>query len=184
MHLLDSIIAFAAVMLIGSLVVTAGTQFAISLLGLRGANLRRSLADLFETACDDADAKRYGKVIANRALRHPLLSGSVFSRFGVRIEGLPFVPADAAGKLRWAGSGIPFQPWLMGALGGFLGWPAALAILKRLAFVDIYALSGIDQRVRPLPEFLRTSLANGCYRRCNFGRSPQPLAIGHVGSRR
>src|ERR1700691_2529497 len=107
MHLLDSIIAFAAIML--------------------GTNLRRSLADLFETASDDKDAKRYSKVIAARALRHPFLSGSVFSRFGIRAEELPFMPADAAGKLRWAGNGIPFQPWLLGALGGFFIWPAALA---------------------------------------------------------
>ena len=118
MHLLDSIIAFAAVILVASLIVTAGTQLTISLLGLRGANLRRSLADLFETSCDDGDAKRYGKVIACRVLRHPLISGSVFSRFGIRIDELPFVPADAAGKLRWVGSGIPFQPWLLGTLGG------------------------------------------------------------------
>jgi hypothetical protein len=85
----------------------------------RGANLRRSLADLFENACDDRDAKRYGKVIARRVLRHPLLSGSVFSRFGIRMDELPYVPPDAASKLRWAGSGIPFQPWLLGALSGF-----------------------------------------------------------------
>jgi hypothetical protein len=43
-------------MLAASLVVTAGTQLAISLLGLRGANLRRSLADLFESASQDWDA--------------------------------------------------------------------------------------------------------------------------------
>ncbi len=38
-----------------------GTQLIIGLLGLRGANLRRSLADLaLKNACDDGDAKRYG----------------------------------------------------------------------------------------------------------------------------
>lgn len=130
-------------MLVGSLIVTTGTQLTISLFGLRGTNLRRSLAALFETACDDGDAKRYGKVIATRVLRHPLISGSVFSRFGIRIDELPFVPADAAGKLRWAGSGIPFQPWLLGALGGFFIWPATLAIINRLSSVDICTLSSI-----------------------------------------
>ena len=153
MHLLDSIIAFAAVMLIASLVVTAGTQLTIGLLGLRGSNLRRSLADLFETACDDGDAKRYGKVIARRVLRHPLISGSVFSRFGIRIEELPFVPADAAGKLRWAGSGIPFQPWLLGALSGFFLWPATLATLKRLSAVDICTLSSAVTSYVPFLNF-------------------------------
>ena len=130
MHLLDSIIAFVGIFLIATLAVTAGTQLAISLLGLRGANLRRSLADLFENVCDDRDAKRYGKVIARRVLRHPLLSGSVFSRFGIRLEEFPFVPAETAGKLRWVGSGIPLQPWLLGAVGGFFLCPAALAAIE------------------------------------------------------
>src|SRR5271167_72636 len=119
----DTVIAFVALMLVASLVVTAGTQLVISLLGLRGANLRRSLSDLFETASDDSDARRYASVIARRVLRQPLVSGSVFSRFGVQLDKLPFVPADAAGKLRWAGAGIPLQPWLLGALSGFFLWP-------------------------------------------------------------
>jgi hypothetical protein len=154
MHLLDSIIAFAAVMLVASLIVTAGTQLIIGLLGLRGANLRRSLADLFENACDDKDAKRYGKVIARRVLRHPLLSGSVFSRFGIRMDDLPFVPADAAGKLRWAGSGIPFQPWLLGGLSGFFLWPATLTIVNRLTFLDIYGFTRVVTHYVPFLSFV------------------------------
>ncbi len=153
MHLLDSILAFAAIMLIASLMVTAGTQLVISVLGLRGANLRRSLSDLFENACDDTDAKRYGKVIARRVLRHPLLSGSVFSRFGIRLDELPFVPADAAGKLRWVGSGIPFQPWLLGALSGFFLWPVTKAAIERLSSVDICALSSIVATYVPFLSF-------------------------------
>jgi hypothetical protein len=119
---LDTGIAFGALMRVASLVVTAGTQLVISLLGLRGANLRRSLADLFETASEDRDAKRYARVIARRVLHQPLVSGSVFSRVGIQLDRLPFVPADAAGKLRWAGSGIPLQPWLLGGLSGFFLW--------------------------------------------------------------
>ena len=153
MHLFDSIIAFTALILAASLIVTAGTQIVISLLGLRGANLRSSLADLFENACDDRDAKRYGKVIARRVLRHPLLSGSVFSRFGIRLEELPFVPADAAGKLRWVGSGIPLQSWLLGALGGFFLWPAALEAIERLSSVDIAALSSTIASYAPFLSF-------------------------------
>src|SRR5580704_7229438 len=139
----DTVLAFVAVVLAASLVITAGTQLVIGLLGLRGANLRRSLADLFETASQDRDAKRYGKVIAGRVLRHPLISGSAFSRFGIRLDELPFVPADAAGKLRWAGSGIPLQPWLLGALFGSFLWPAMLFLIDHLSSLDFCNYSSV-----------------------------------------
>jgi len=147
---LDTVIAFLALMLAASLVITAGTQLAISLFGLRGANLRSSLADLFENATQDRDARRYARVIAHRVLRHPLISDSAFSRFFIRIDKLPFVPADAAGKLRWAGSEIPLQPWLLGALGGFLIWPASLAIFNRLSPLDICEYTGFIDRYVPV----------------------------------
>ena len=146
----DAVIAFVAVMLAASLVVTAGTQFVISLLGLRGANLRRSLADLFQTASHDRDAKRHANVIARRVLRHPLISGSAFSRFCVRLDELPFLPADAAGKLRWAGSGIPLQPWLFGALFGSIIWPIALRIINRLSSLDFCEYSQFVARYVPV----------------------------------
>jgi hypothetical protein len=147
---LDTVLAFMAVMLASSLVITAGTQLAISLLGLRGANLRSSLADLFENATQDGDARRYARVIAHRVLRHPLISDSAFTRFFIRIDKLPFVPADAAGKLRWAGSEIPLQPWLLGALGGLLMWPATLAIFNRLSPLDICEYTGLIDRYIPV----------------------------------
>src|SRR6202166_5045441 len=147
---LDTVLAFGAVMLAASLVITAGTQLAISLFGLRGANLRRSLADLFENATQDRDARRYARVIAHRVLRHPLISDSALSRSFIRIDKLPFVPADAAGKLRWAGSEIPLQPWLLGALGGFLIWPATLAIFNRLSPLDICEYTGLIDRYVPV----------------------------------
>src|SRR5579864_1062189 len=147
---LDTVLAFALVMLAASLVITAGTQLAISLFGLRGANLRSSLADLFENATQDRDARRYARVIAHRVLRHPLISDSAFSRAFIRIDKLPFVPADAAGKLRWAGSEIPLQPWLLGALGGFLAWPATLAIFNRLSPLDICEYTGLIDRYVPV----------------------------------
>jgi hypothetical protein len=134
---LDTIFAFVAVMLAASLVIVAGTQFAVSLLGLRGANLRRSLADLFGTACQDRDAKRYAKEIARRVLRHPLISGSVFSSFGIRVDELPFVPADAGGKLRWAGSGIPLLPWLLGGLVGCFALPIALVTIQFTSSINV-----------------------------------------------
>jgi hypothetical protein len=139
----DTVIAFLAVMLAASLVVTAGTQLVVALLGLRGANLRRSLADLFEGASDDRDAKRYSKVIARRVLRQPLVSDSLFSRFGIRLDELPYMPADAAGKLRWAGGGIPLQTWLLGAACGLLLWPATLFAIRTLFAFDFCAYSEI-----------------------------------------
>jgi hypothetical protein len=168
-HLLDSIIAFAAIMLVASVIVTTGTQLTISLLGLRGANLRRSLADLFETACDDGDAKRYRKVIAHRVLRHPLISGSVFSRFGIRMDELSFVPADAAVKLRWAGNGIPFQSWLLGALSGFFIWPATLAAIKRLSSIDICTFSSIVTTYVPFLDFCEHPWRTGAIVGAVFG---------------
>ena len=139
---LDAVIAFLALVLCASLLVMAGTQLLVGLFGLRGANLRRSLADLFQTASDDRDAKRYANVIARRVLHQPLVSGSIFSRSAIGLGELPFVPPDAAGKLRWAGSGIPLQPWLFGAITGALAWPAALFVITRLFSEDFCAYLG------------------------------------------
>jgi hypothetical protein len=146
----DAMIAFIAVMLAASLVITAGTQLVISFLGLRGASLRRSLADLFETASQDRDAKRYAKEISRRVLCHPPISNSILSRFCVRAEDLPFVPAEAAGKLRWAASEIPFQPWLLGALIGSFLWPISLAMIKYLIFEDFCTYSAVITRYVPI----------------------------------
>ena len=150
MQHLDTVIAFAAVMLGLSLIITAGTQIVVSLLGLRGSSLRRSLTDLFETACVDRDAKRYAKEIARRVLCYPLISDSVFSRFRIPVEELPFVPPDAAGKLQGAASGIPFRPWLLGALWGFFAWPIALAITKRVLFPDVCQYLDVVARAVPI----------------------------------
>ncbi len=149
MQHLDTVIAFAAVMLGVSLIITAGTQIVVSLLGLRGTNLRRSLMDLFDTACVDRDAKRYAREIARRVLCYPLISDSVFSRFRVPVEELPFVPPDAVGKLQGAASGIPLRPWLLGAVGGFFAWPIVLAIVKRLFAPD--ACQYLDVVARYVP---------------------------------
>jgi hypothetical protein len=147
---LDAILGFFAILVAASLMVTAGTQVVISVLGLRGANLRRALANLFESACQDRDARRYSRVIARRVLHQPLVSGSVFSRTGLDLQGLPFLPADAAGKLRWAGSGIPMQPWLLGGVGGFFGWPVALWAMNRLFPGDVCSVADSVARYVPL----------------------------------
>ncbi len=140
---LDTVIAFAVMMLGVSLLITVATQIAVSLLGLRGTNLRRSLVDLFETACADREAKRHAKEIARRVLHHPLISDSVFSRFCIGVDKLPFISADAAAKLQWAASGIPLRPWLLGALGGFFVGPIALVIIKHLLFPNVCKYSDL-----------------------------------------
>jgi len=165
----DTVIAFLAVMLVASLVITAGTQLAISLLGLRGSNLRRSLADLFETTSNDRDAKRYAKVIARRVLRQPLISGSVFSRLGIRLDELPFVPADAAGKLRWAGSGIPLQPWLLGAFSGFFLCPGALLLIRHLSSLDFCQYSSVLASYIPLLNLCEHPWTSGAILGAVFG---------------
>src|SRR5881398_2107046 len=112
----DTVIAFAALMLVASLFITAATQLVVSLLGLRGANLRRSLVDLFETACPDQEARRWAKEIARRVLRHPAISDSIFSRFSLRVDQVPFIPPETAGKLQGISASIPLLPLIMGAV--------------------------------------------------------------------
>src|SRR5256884_6441373 len=96
---LDPVIAFVVLMLVASLFITAVTQVVVSLLGLRGVNLQRGLVDLFETAYPDQEARRWAKEIARRVLRHPTISDSIFSRFSLRVDQVPFIPPETAGKL-------------------------------------------------------------------------------------
>jgi hypothetical protein len=132
----DTVVAFVVLMLVASLFITAATQLVVSLLGLRGANLRRSLVDLFETACPDQEAGRWANEIARRILRHPAISDSVFSRSRLRAERLPFIPAETAGKLQGVGASIPLLPWIVGGVGGFFVAPIVVAIVKRLFAAD------------------------------------------------
>jgi hypothetical protein len=127
---LDIVIAFAVLMLLASLFITAGTQVVVSLLGLRGTNLRRSLVDLFETAYPGEEARRWAKEIARRVLRHPTISDSIFSRFRLRADQVPFTPPETAGKLQGLSASIPLLPWILGAVGGCLLTPIAMAMAK------------------------------------------------------
>jgi hypothetical protein len=129
---LDTVIAFVVLMLVVSLFVTAATQVVVSLLGLRGANLRRSLVDLFETACPGPEASRWAKEMARRVLRQPTISDSIFSRFRLRLDRLHFLSPETAGKLQWATASIPLLPWIMGAVGGFFITPILVPISKHL----------------------------------------------------
>ena len=127
---LDTVIAFVVLMLVVSLFITAATQVVVSLLGLRGTNLRRSLVDLFETACPGEEASRWAKEMARRVLRQPTISDSIFSRFRLRADRLHFISPETAGKLQGASASIPLLPWIMGALGGFFITPIVMAVAK------------------------------------------------------
>ena len=125
---LDTVIAFVVLMLVVSLFITTATQVVVSLLGLRGANLRRSLVDLFETACPGPEASRWAKEMARRVLRQPTISDSIFSRFRLRVDRLHFLSPETAGKLQWASASIPLLPWIMGAVAGFFITPIVVPI--------------------------------------------------------
>ena len=129
---IDVVIAFVLLMLVAGLFITAATQVVVSLLGLRGANLRRSLADLIEAAYPEQETRHWAKEIAGRVLRHPTISDSIFSHFRLRAEGLPFLPPDTAGKLQGISASIPLLPWMAGGVGGFFLTPIAVAIFKGL----------------------------------------------------
>jgi len=107
---LDIVIAFVVLMLVASLFITAATQVVVSFLGLRGANLRRSLVDLFETARPGHETRQWAKEIARRVLRHPTISDSIFSRFRLRVDQVPFIPPETAGKLQGISASIPLLP--------------------------------------------------------------------------
>jgi hypothetical protein len=94
---LDTVIAFATVMLGVSLLITVLTQIVAALSGLRGANLRWGIRKLL-TTMDNANAALNAdqkgdenelemkcETLADKILRHPLISDSNFSRF----EGWP-----------------------------------------------------------------------------------------------
>ncbi|HKW64682.1 MAG TPA: hypothetical protein VJN89_19170 [Candidatus Acidoferrum sp.] len=126
----DIVITFVVLMLVASLFIMAATQVVISLLGLRGANLRRGLVDLFETACPGQEVSRWAKEIARRVLRYPATSDSIFSQVRLRADRIPFIPPETAGKLQSMGASIPLLPWIMGAVAGFFLTPIAVAIAK------------------------------------------------------
>jgi hypothetical protein len=68
----DTVMAFAAVMLGVSILVTVFTQMINAVLGLRGRSLLWGLETLLKTA--DPNFKEHARAIADKILRHPLLS--------------------------------------------------------------------------------------------------------------
>ncbi|MCC7175846.1 MAG: hypothetical protein IT159_11680 [Bryobacterales bacterium] len=80
---LEALIAFAAVMLGVSLVVTILNQMTAAFLGLRGTNLLWGLKTLLGTL--DEDLKLHAEGVAREVLTHPLVSDSTLSRFSGRL---------------------------------------------------------------------------------------------------
>lgn len=134
---IDAVTAFVLLMLVASLFLTAATQVVAGLLGLRGTNLQRGLADLLETTYPDQETRHWAKEIAGRVLRYPTISGSIFSHFKLRAERLTFLPQETVGKLQGASASIPLLPWILGGVGGFFCTPLAMAIAKGLFGADI-----------------------------------------------
>ncbi|MDW8355891.1 MAG: hypothetical protein RMK57_15320 [Bryobacterales bacterium] len=77
---LDTLIAFAVVMAILSLMITLLVQATSALLGLRGVNLRRTVAELIDALCPNV--AEHARALATEALLHPLISDSNFANLG------------------------------------------------------------------------------------------------------
>ena len=142
-HYVDIVIAFVVLILVTSLLITAATQVVVSLLGLRGTNLRRSLTDLLESAYPEQEARRWAKEISRRVLGHSTVSDSIFSRFHFRADRVPFLPPETAGKLQGISASIPLLPWITGGVGGFFLTPIVVAIAKRLFAADVCRYSDL-----------------------------------------
>ncbi len=71
---LDTLIAFAVVMAILSLMITIVVQAVSALFGLRGINLRRTVTELVGAVCPQAAGQ--AQALATAALSHPLISDS------------------------------------------------------------------------------------------------------------
>ena len=85
LELLDVVIGFTAVMLAVSLVITSATQAIASLLGLRGANLRRGLEELLKQARPGLAGN--AKALTKQILEHPLVSDSSLPTGGPQLLG-------------------------------------------------------------------------------------------------
>jgi hypothetical protein len=75
----DTVIAFAVVMLGFSLLITLLNQMISAFLGYRGSNLRWGVETLLKTL--DPNLAQHARSIADQVLSHQIVSDSVFSRF-------------------------------------------------------------------------------------------------------
>jgi len=80
---LDTIIAFAVVMLGFSLLITLFNQMVSTLLGMRGTNLFWGIESMLTML--DPKLKDHAQGIANKLLTNPVVSDSIFARIGGRL---------------------------------------------------------------------------------------------------
>jgi len=74
LEVLDTVIAFAVLMLGISVIITIITQVGVALFGLRASNLRWGLQRLLENV--DPKLKKFAGSIVDKALRHPLITAT------------------------------------------------------------------------------------------------------------
>ena len=77
---IDTLIGFALIFTVVSLLITIFVQIVVSLLNLRGRNLAWGVAEAFEAIAPElkAEVGKQGKNLADHLLKDPLLSGSQF----------------------------------------------------------------------------------------------------------
>ena len=90
LHYLDTVIAFAVVMLVMSLVITLLNQMVSSVLSYRGSNLRWGIQTMLTTLSDRISGENARK-IADEILTHPMISDSIFTKFENKLPGIGFL---------------------------------------------------------------------------------------------
>ena len=137
---LDTLIAFAVVMLGVSLIITILTQIISTFLGLRGSNLLWGIQTLFERLAPGLDAAGLQpEALAKEILQHELISDSSFSQAG--------------------------DMWLIGPLVAFLSkvWPTS-RLIPRWRYATAIRLEelvrALQHRVASLPAGQAAILTN------------------------
>ena len=133
---LDTVIAFAVVMLGVSLLITIATQIISSFLGLRGSNLLWGIKTILRDNGITAELDK----IAREVLTDPMISDSVFSKLG-KIK----IIAYLTGRWRLATAIRPDE--LAGILRGIAANPANLGGQVTTTAIN-NALSAVDQVAR------------------------------------
>jgi hypothetical protein len=146
---LDTVIAFAVMMLGISLLITVLVQMVGTFFGLRGTNLRWGLIQLISTVHPPLAGEAQN--IANRVLRHPIISDSTMSRFNNFLSKVPIAN-------RWTLATTIRVDELIGilrSLGDLAGNPTEAA----MATIAGAARTAVAPEVRAAAEQVRGILA-------------------------
>jgi hypothetical protein len=127
---LDTLIGFALIFTVVSLLITILVQAITSLLNLRGKNLAWGVAEAFEAIAPElvAEKKERGKALADHLLKDPLISDSQFGRLvgkatAVRPEELfDLLHRIAIGKKEVAKENKPKESDLWATIKSFFRW--------------------------------------------------------------